>query len=159
MDEKQKKILGRLQTQCARREYCSKDIFKKALEKTEGDEAAAQEILQSLLSDGFVSDLRYASAFSREKSGISGWGPAKISFALRAKGIGREEIEAALLDIDPDKADSKLRKLMEHKWKSLQSDPQGKLKLLRFALSRGYSYDKIRALAEEITSQSVSDDI
>lgn len=150
MDEKAKKVLGRLQNQCARREYCTADIMEKAIKAMEDDREAAAEIVASLKEDGFVSDLRYASAFAREKASLSGWGPVKIRFALAAKKIDRDTIAAALEEIDSDKAGEKLRRLLEQKWHTLQDDPQGKLKLLKFALSRGYNYDQVRDLAEEI---------
>lgn len=150
MDEKAKKVLGRLQNQCARREYCTADIMEKAIKAMEDDREAAAEIVASLKEDGYVSDLRYASAFAREKASLTGWGPVKIRFALAAKKIDRDTIAAALEEIDSDKADEKLRRLLEQKWHTLQDDPQGKLKLLKFALSRGYNYDQVRDLAEEI---------
>lgn len=150
MDEKAKKVLGRLQNQCARREYCTADIMEKAIKAMEDDREAAAEIVASLKEDGFVSDLRYASAFAREKAALTGWGPVKIRFALAAKKIDRDTIAAALEEIDSDKADEKLQRLLEQKWHTLQDDPQGKLKLLKFALSRGYNYDQVRDLAEEI---------
>lgn len=150
MDEKAKKVLGRLQNQCARREYCTADIMEKAIKAMEDDREAAAEIVASLKEDGYVSDLRYASAFAREKASLTGWGPVKIRFALAAKKIDRDTIAAALEEIDSDKADEKLQRLLEQKWHTLQDDPQGKLKLLKFALSRGYNYDQVRDLAEEI---------
>ena len=159
MEEKLKKILTRLQAQCVKREYCIQDIRKKALDKCEGDIQAAEEIIASLIEERFVSDLRYATAYAREKSAINGWGPAKIRFALSAKRISHSDIDAALEEIDTERADSKLIKLMEHKWKSLEGDPQAKLKLLKYALSRGYGYDQVKDIADRITSQSVSDDI
>ena len=154
MDERFKKLLSSLQNQCARREYCSNDMLKKATMKLEGDRQAAEEIVAALVKDSYIDDFRYASAFAREKSGITGWGPLKIKMALTAKGIPNGTILSALEEIDSDKADSKLVKLMETKWRSLSDDPQGKLKLLRFALSRGYQYDQIKDAVEEITSQS-----
>lgn len=144
MDEKTKKIHSRLETQCAKREYCTSDIYKKALTKLEGDAAAAEELVAKLVADGFVSDLRYASAFAREKSSLTGWGPVKIRFALSAKRIPREVIEEALGEIDSEKADAKLERLLETKRKSLEGDPQMRLKLIKFALSRGYDYDAVK---------------
>ena len=84
---------------------------------------------------------------------------AHFRFALSAKRISHSDIDAALEEIDTERADSKLIKLMEHKWKSLEGDPQAKLKLLKYALSRGYGYDQVKDIADRITSQSVSDDI
>lgn len=154
MDERSKKLLSSLQNQCARREYCSTDVFRKATTKLEGDREAAAEIVAALVKDSYIDDLRYACAFAREKAGITGWGPIKIRMALSAKGIPADTIGSALEEIDDERADAKLTRLLEAKWKSLSDDPQGKLKMLRFALSRGYQYDQVRDEVDRITSQS-----
>ena len=78
--DKYKKVLDKIQSQCVRREYCTSDIRAKVLNAVEGDEETADEMVASLVADKFVDDLRYASAFAREKSAISGWGAQKISF-------------------------------------------------------------------------------
>lgn len=154
MDDKARKVLSSLQAQCARREYCIGDMRRKALTRLEGDAAAAEELIASLVEDGFIDESRYCAAFVSEKSSLTGWGPVKIRRALSLKNIPRETIETALQEADSDKADAKLEKLLRSKWKSLYDDPQGKLKLLRFALSRGYEYEQIRTLADSITSES-----
>ena len=141
--------LARFQRQCARMEYCSRDIYRKALKALEGDADAAERIVASLVADRFVDDLRYASAFAREKASLQGWGPVKITFQLRGKGIPDETIRAALADIDTVKADARLEKLVSDKYRLLREDPQCRLKLLRFALGRGYGYDEVAAAVEK----------
>jgi len=145
MDEAQKSILDKLQAQCSKREYCESDVRLKAFKALDGDATRASEVVEALLKDRFVDDLRYAEAFAREKSSLTGWGPVKIRYSLRAKNIASEHIEAALGDIDTDKAQEKMLKLIEIKRKSLEGDPQIKLKLIKYALSRGYEYDEIKA--------------
>ncbi len=160
MDERGKKVLSQMQALCARREYCIADIRKKLSDRLEGDpEAEEEEILSSLLKDKFVDERRYASAFVSEKSSLTGWGPLKIRRALSAKGVAAEVIDAALSDMDRDKADTKLEKLLSAKWRTLQGDPQARLKLLRHALSRGYLYDEVRPIAERLTSGRDADEI
>lgn len=144
MEANAKKILDRLENQCSKREYCTRDVRQKALKALEGDAAAADEIVASLVNDRYVDNLRYATAFAREKASLTGWGPVKIRFALRAKGIRETDISAALEEVDSDKADERLRRLIEVKAKSLEGDPQLRLKLIKFALSRGYDYDDIK---------------
>jgi regulatory protein len=141
----EKKVLERLQRQCARMEYCTSDIRRKALKAMEGDEEAAGRILESLLNDRFVDDRRYAAAFAREKSALQGWGAVKIRFLLRGKGVSDEIITEALQEIDADKAASKLDKLAADKYRLLKDDPQCKLKMLKALLSRGYGYDEVEA--------------
>ena len=144
MDEAAKKVLSRLQAQCSRREYCSTDIRLKALKALDGNSDAAAEVLESLLSEGYVSDLRYAAAFARDKAHLGGWGPVKIRYALSCKGIDKEIINRALGEVEPDSASGKLQSLMAAKARTLEGDPQARLKLIRFALSRGYEYSDIQ---------------
>jgi regulatory protein len=146
----EKKVLERLQRQCARAEYCSSDVYRKALKALEGDAEAAARIMASLTEDRYVDDRRYAAAFTREKSSLQGWGTVKIRFQLRGKGIPDEIISEALGEIDPDKAASKLEKLAADKYRLLQGDPQCRLKLLKALLSRGYGYDEVEAAVNRI---------
>ena len=150
MDEKKLKVLDRLRGLCSRREYCVTDVLKKAVEGLEGDRAAAQEVVDVLVKEKYVDDLRYASAFARDKSAIQGWGEVKIRYMLSAKGVPRDVIDKALEEIDQDKADSRLEKLLQNKLKSLKDDPQCRLKLLRFALGRGYSYDEVNDVVNSL---------
>lgn len=150
MDEKKLKVLNRLRALCSRREYCVADVLKKAADGLEGDRAAAQEVVDVLVKEKYVDDLRYASAFARDKSAIQGWGEVKIRYMLSAKGVPRDVIDKALEEIDQDKADSRLEKLLQNKLKSLKDDPQCRLKLLRFALGRGYSYDEVHDVVNSL---------
>lgn len=143
------KILNRLRRQCSRREYCRTDILKKATEALEGDRESAKEILDVLISEKYVDDFRYASAYAREKAMISGWGATKIRYMLSGKGIEREVIARALEEVDDDKAGARLEKLLDSKYRVLQDDPQCHMKLIRFALGRGYKYDEVASAMEK----------
>lgn len=142
MTDGQKKILDRLRGLCSRREYCYADVLKKAKDALDGDAQAAKEVADSLVADKYVDDLRYASAYARDKASIQGWGDVKIRYMLSSKGVPASIITEALQEIDRDKSSSRLQKLLENKLRSLKDDPQCRLKLLRFALGRGYSYDE-----------------
>lgn len=154
---KEEEILAKLQTLCVKREYCTCDIMRKAktLLKDEADvDLRARLIVENLVADRFVDDIRYSSAYAREKSAFDGWGPLKIKSALLSKGIDRELINKALEEVDEEKGREKLERVLAHKWKSLSGDQNGKLKLIRFALSRGYEYETIRPVVENIVSAS-----
>lgn len=145
------KVLDRMRAQCSRREYCAEDVRKKAEKALDGDREAAAEIVAELVREKYVDDLRYASAFARDKSSISGWGAVKIRYMLSAKGIAKEVIQEAVAEIDDEKADSRMKKLLENKWRSLKDDSQGRMKLIRFALGRGYFYEDVEKQIKEIT--------
>ena len=69
---------------------------------------------------------------------------------LSSKGIAKDLIAKAMEEIDDVKASSRLEKLMENKYRSLKEDPQCRLKMLRFGLGRGYSYDEVSKVLEAL---------
>ena len=146
------RVLSRLQGLCSRREYCSSEIHRKALTLAQDDEFVAAAVLDALKKDKFLDDFRYASAFARDKSSLSGWGAGKISFALKGKGIDSGTVELALKEIDGSAAGKKLDNVIAAKYRTLREDPQWKLKLIRFGLGRGYAYDEVKDSIGRISS-------
>lgn len=118
------------------------------MDATDGDRAKSAKILSVLVEERYVDDLRYASAYARDKAALSGWGESKIRYMLSSKGIAKDLIAKAMEEIDDVKAYSRLEKLMENKYRSLKEDPQCRLKMLRFGLGRGYSYDEVSKVLE-----------
>ena len=155
--EKSKEILlvtDRLRALCSRREYCTQDVMKKALKALEGDRHAAEQVLETLVAEKYVDDLRYAGAYCRDKASLSGWGEVKIRYMLASKGIPREIIAEALEEIDGNRAQDRLNRLLQTKYKSIKDDPQCRLKLLRYALGRGYSYDDVSSEIDRLIYNS-----
>lgn len=144
------KVADRMRALCSRREYCRKDVMKKVMTALDGDVAKAEEVVAKLVEERYVDDLRYATAFARDKASIAGWGEAKIRYMLSSKGIDRELIAQALDEVDDKRAETRLEKLMENKARSLKDDPQRRLKLLRFGLGRGYSYDQVTEMIDKM---------
>lgn len=144
------KVADRMRALCSRREYCRKDVMKKVMTALDGDVAKAEEVVAKLVEERYVDDLRYATAFVRDKASIAGWGEAKIRYMLSSKGIDRELIAQALDEVDDKRAEIRLEKLMENKVRSLKDDPQRRLKLLRFGLGRGYSYDQVTEMIDKM---------
>ena len=144
------KVADRMRSLCSRREYCRSDIMKKVMTSLDGDREEAEKIVELLVSERYIDDLRYASAFARDKASLAGWGKVKIRYMLSSKGISKDVISQALEEIDENKAGERLEKLMENKLRSLKEDPQVRLKLLRFGLGRGYSYDEVSSVVEQL---------
>ena len=142
------KVLDKMRNLCSRREYCRSDIMKKVLKALDGDRDGAEKIIETLVGEKYIDEIRYSSAFARDKSSIAGWGETKIRYMLSAKGIPRDTISLALEEIDEGKAAGRLEKLMENKFKSLKDDPQCRIKMLRFALGRGYGYEEVSSVLD-----------
>lgn len=143
--------LEQLRRLCSMREYCHKEVYVKALDKTGGDAAAASRIADRLLEENFVNQRRYAMAFVSDKARIRAWGPNKIRAALASKGIAPEIVDEAIQErAGQELFDANLTKKLQRKAAQLRSDPDIKVKLLRYGASAGYSYDTLYAAIEHI---------
>lgn len=153
--EPNERLLIKAQALCSRQEKCLSDIRKKLVQwgATPKD---IQLIEKSLLADKFIDELRYAQNFTREKARFNKWGPRKIEMALRAKQIASENIHIALLGIDNNANKNALVDLLKKKLKTLQySNPmEMRSKLIRFAISRGFSYNDIETSLSVILSNN-----
>ena len=112
-------------------------------------------VLQKLIDNKFIDDRRYAEAFVREKSRLSGWGEYKIRTALHRKGIARDIIEKALQQLSPEKNRERLTTRLTRKIKTVKySSPYDlKNKLLRYGLSLGFTMDDVMQSIEQLMSE------
>lgn len=146
-------VTDKLRNLCSRREYCSSDIRRKALTALDNDREGADKVMDLLIKDKYVDDYRYSCAYARDKASIAGWGPSKIRYMLSSKGVTRDVIDRAMLEIDESKADQRLDRLVRSRYASLRNDPQVKVKLLRYVVGRGYSYDDASSVIDELMKE------
>ena len=150
-------VTDKLRNLCSRREYCSSDIRRKALTALDNDRDSADKVMDLLIKDKYVDDYRYSCAYARDKASIAGWGPSKIRYMLSSKGVDRDVIDRAMLEIDESKADQRLDRLVRSRYASLRNDPQVRVKLLRYVVGRGYSYDEASSVIDELMKERNDD--
>lgn len=111
-------------------------------------------LIRQLEKENFLNESRYCRAFVNDKIKYNRWGIHKIKFELKKKQISETLIREAVKNLDPEESLEQLRKLIEQKKKSVKGKNAFEIrqKLLRFAVSRGFSQDE----AERVIS-SVSD--
>ena len=130
---------------CARSEHCQHEMLEKMRRWGMTDEAQAR-VMQRLVSERYVDDERYARAFVRDKILYNKWGRRKVEQALWMKRIDDDIRERVLGEVDDEEYISVLRPLLKQKRRSTkaQSDYELNQKLVKFALSRGFTFDIIR---------------
>ena len=130
---------------CARSEHCQHEMLEKMRRWGMTDETQAR-VMQRLVSERYVDDERYARAFVRDKIRYNKWGRRKVEQALWMKRIDDDIRERVLGEVDDDEYISVLRPLLKQKRRSTkaQSDYELNQKLVKFALSRGFTFDIIR---------------
>ena len=143
--------LASLMRLCARAERSSGDAMR-LMATWMVPEADRQGVLQRLIKDRFIDDSRYAEAFVREKSNLSAWGEYKIRTALRRKGIADNIINSALQQMPTEQNLERLTEHLRRKMRTIKYDTtyQLKTKLIRHALSLGFTMDDVLKCVEDV---------
>ena len=142
---------------CARSEKSSGDALR-LMQQWQVPQAERQGVLERLVKDRFIDDGRYAEAYVREKSRLSGWGARKIAMQLRQKGVSQAIIDEALGQLDSNVELPRLVEKLRRKIRTTKytSDYELRGKLMRYALSLGFDYDIAqRAVEDSLVEQDL----
>lgn len=130
---------------CANAEHCQHEMLEK-MRKWELTEAVQARVMARLVKERYVDDERYARAFVKDKIRYNKWGRRKVQQALWLKRIDDAIQQTVLDEISDEEYLKVLKPLLKQKTKSIkaESDYERNQKLVRFALSRGFTFDIIR---------------
>lgn len=141
--------LSRAAGLCAKCEQCSPDILKK-LSAWGLSASDASRVIKRLEELNFLDDVRYAKAYAHDKLHFSGWGRRKIQQGLWAKRLPSDIIDQACDDFDDEDESRAYRdialRVMKSKVRQLKEWPlsrESKLKLVKYAMTRGFEYPLI----------------
>ena len=136
--------LIKMQSWCAYQERCQQE----ARDKLYGFGLwpdAVENIISSLIESNFLNEERFAMQFVHGKHVIKKWGRIKIKIELKQKRVSDYCIKKAMAQIDDTEYMTTLRKLIETKQRlTNEKNPiKLKLKVLNYALSKGYERDLV----------------
>ena len=134
--------LNRAASYCSKAERCEYDVRRKLLSWELTDDAIAR-ILKRLKDERFLDDERFCKSFVNDKVRFNKWGRTKIIYELRKRSIP-EAIYLPILDeLSGDEFEKQLLHILTVKARSVKAknDYDKKTKLIRFAISRGFSMD------------------
>lgn len=134
-----------LATLCARAEHCQQEMRDK-MKRWELDEMVQNRVIDRLTEERYIDNEQYARAFVKDKIRYNKWGRRKVQQALWMKRIDTDIQQRVLDEIDEKEYLDVLRPLLKQKRKSIKAENDYELnqKLVRFALSRGFTFDIIR---------------
>lgn len=146
------KALEKARKYCAGQERCENQVLSR-LQAWRVAPDAIPAVLESLRSDDYLSNHRFAHLFVRSKFNQLGWGRIKIARMLSSLGISKELITSAMHELDESGYSEKIEVLLRKKLATLKEETtemQRKQKLLMFGLSRGFEksqvFDALRKL-------------
>lgn len=130
---------------CANAEHCQWEMREK-MRRWELSEEAQTRILNRLVSERYIDDVRFARAFVKDKVKYNKWGRRKVEQVLWQKHIDEDIRQQVLDEIADEDYVLVLRPMLQQKRKSIKANSDYELngKLIRFAVSRGFTMDIIK---------------
>ncbi len=141
----EQQILAKLTALCSGAEHCSYEMTEK-MRRWEVDEATQARVMEYLTREKYVDDSRFCRAFIREKMRFNKWGRRKIELALYQKRIDKSVSAEALDEVDASEYVAILRPMLKQKERAVKanSEYEKNMKLIKFAMSRGFTFDVIK---------------
>lgn len=155
----QDELLQKAQKVCSGREYCISDIMSLLDRWGARDEKTKSAVINKLIGEKFIDEVRYCRAFARDHFTYSQWGRVKITQGLKSKNIPAEAIAAGLEAIDEGEYLALLRKIIGEQQKRIKAKNRYDLKgkILRHALGKGFEshlvYDVINSVFNDRSSE------
>ncbi len=136
---------------CSVQDRCEKEVRAK-LKFWNCSDRFHNQIVEQLIKEDFLNELRFAKSFCRGKFRINSWGKVKIMIDLMQMGISNSMIHDAFSEIDPDDYRNTLQEIIEKKWKITSGQEIiRKNKTANYAISKGYEPTLVFEMLNQIT--------
>jgi regulatory protein len=154
----EQQALLKLTTLCTQAEHCSQEMLDK-MKKWELPEDAIARNMEFLTQKKFIDDERFARFFINDKIKYNKWGRRKVEQALWMKHIPKEISNPIFEEIEDDMYLETLLPLLKNKYKTIKAknDYERSMKLIRFALGRGYGMDVIHKCIDKMKEEDLGD--
>ncbi|MBQ3858518.1 regulatory protein RecX [Segatella bryantii] len=147
----EQQALFKLTKLCSQSEHCSQEMLEK-MKKWELEEDAIARNMEYLIREKYVDDSRFARFFINDKIKYNKWGRKKVEQALYLKHISKDISDPIFEEIDNKLYLDVLRPILQSKRKSIKAknDYELNIKLIKFAMGRGFSMDLIKKCLNHI---------
>lgn len=154
----EQQALLKLTALCASSEHCSQEMEDK-MKRWELPEDAIARNMEFLIKHQFVDDARFARFFINDKVKYNKWGHRKVEQALWMKHIPKELSDPVFEEMEDEVYLETLRPMLQNKYTTIKAknDYERSMKLIRFALGRGYSMDIIRKCIDNLDDFDLCD--
>jgi regulatory protein len=144
--------LQKLKHYCGYQERCHSEVKEKLYNlgvwKKEHD-----EIIATLIEEGYLNEERFAITFAGGKFRIKQWGRVKIKYELKQKQVSDYSIKKALMQIAEEDYLKVLNKLAKEKYASLKNEQYlvRKKKTMDHLIRRGFETELANVTIKSIT--------
>ncbi len=141
----------KIEAWCAYQERAQSEVVKK-LREYGLDTQDTYALISDLITNNFLNEQRFASAFTSGKVRIKRWGRKKICNQLLQKHVAKIIIQEAFNVIDLDIYQENLTFLAQRKFTETKGTLfERKVKTARFLAGKGYEFDLIQDVLEHLS--------
>ena len=144
--------LQKLKHYCGYQERCHSEVKEKLYSlgvwKKEHD-----EIMATLIEEGYLNEERFAIAFAGGRFRMKQWGRVKIKYELKQKQVSDYSIKKALDQINEEEYMATLQKLAAKKYAALKTEQwlARKKKMADYLQQKGYELNLINGVIDAIS--------
>jgi regulatory protein len=112
-------------------------------------EPVIDEVVETLVRQGYLDDARFARMFAEDRRALDGWGPERIQRGLLAAGIDPDTVAAAVGVRDGAEELDAALELLRRRLRAVPADERERERALGLLVRKGYdlelAYDAVRA--------------
>ena len=138
------KIRSKILDLLSRREHSFKELINKLKDRVDSQEKLFEE-LNKLKEENLQSDERFAESYTRSRS-IKGFGPEKISFELKSRGINENLISKIVYSDEINWMEIIKKEFGKKFIIHNEFDEEDISRAKKFLLQRGFEFDQINQL-------------
>lgn len=136
---------------CAYQERSVLEV-KQKLKTLGANQLQVSQIVDELIDEGFIDEVRFAHVYAKGKFRQNKWGKLKIAYALQQKGINKNLIEEAIDGIDEKIYLDTVRTLVEKKNSEIKDDDPWvrKNKIAQSVTLKGFEAELVLAVINDV---------
>ncbi|MEP6755448.1 MAG: regulatory protein RecX [Chthonomonadales bacterium] len=116
------------------------DVMRRLQRNKFSDETIAA-VIQSLVDGGLLNDKEFAAAWVESRSRAKGLGRIRLTAELRRMGVEREDLDAAMEQVDPEQEVEAAWMIVQRKHsRENPADPSSRRRVAASLARKGYSY-------------------
>lgn len=116
--------------------------------------------IERLVKERYLNDEQYARDFARMRTEMHYKGRNLIHSELAAKGVSREEAEAAIRALDPESERAAAVKAAQRRWPSIRGEYRDRVrKLAQYLYRRGYPADIVREAVRTAADEGLPEEM
>ena len=123
-----------------RREHTTAEV-QRLLERKRVEPEVVAAIVGELVGEGWLDDAAYARRFAEDRRHLDGWGSDRIERRLRALGVDREHIEAAVGAVPVEDEREAALELLRRRFPDPPADARDRNRALGVLVRKGYDLE------------------